>query len=494
MVFNFPSPSSSSDDFLDRDGGSDNNSDRGELNSSKMVFNLTTDSVSDTRDDDSDDNILDGGASNNIMFSLVSWLFGNSNFRRNGRELFQQRKVRIFSKLELANATKNYDYRNKLNDDRFSPVHRGTIAGDTVAVVKKLKDVDKSLLNTEFQSELEILINIRCKSVVKLKGICLKTRIPTLVYEYIPNGTLFQHIHQKTSTILKSWEDRFRIAAEVALALNHMHSQAESPIIHGNIKSANILLDQNNSVKISDFGTSVLISPEHRHIVATRKKDSLSYIDPEYLINQMLTIQSDVYSFGVVLVELLTRKKPNATEPKNPIPIIHRFITSVREMRLVDFEGTTSSAKGDTCESLADFEDTTSSAKGDTCESLANFEDTTSSVKRDTGDPLSDVIDFEDASPIEKERVQRVAKIAERCLEQSGANRPPMSEVAQQLADITTVEGENEDPPRRHRCCRKSLLPCQADPNGDIKLAFLSERIMILKANGMQENCPAMPR
>ncbi|KAF8022396.1 hypothetical protein BT93_F0051 [Corymbia citriodora subsp. variegata] len=380
------------------------------------------------------------------------------NFKRNGGEFFQERKVRIFPELELAKATNNYNDCNKLSNNSFGSVYKGTleehrdtmVIRDTVVVVKKPKDVDKSLLNTKFQSELEILMNIRCKNVVKLKGICLETKIPSLVYEYVPNGTLLEHIHPaestrfKSSTIFNSWKSRFKIAAEAALALDYMHSSIQPPIFHGNIKSANILLDGNNSVKISDFGTSILISPEHRHIIATQKKDSLGYIDPEYLITGELTIQSDVYSFGVVLVELLTRKKLNATEPKlnasepkNSITTIHRFISSVREMRAL---------KDDTHESLADCEDTTSSLKRDTRESLFDFEDTTSSVKRDTGDPLSDVIDFEGASPDEKERVRRVAEIAERCLEQSGANRPQMNEVARLLADIATVEGENEDP------------------------------------------------
>ncbi|KAF7849827.1 hypothetical protein BT93_L0249 [Corymbia citriodora subsp. variegata] len=315
-----------------------------------------------------------------------------TNFSQNGGEFFLERKVRIFLELELAKATNNYNYRNKLSDDRFSSVHRGTIAGDTVVVVKKPKDEHKSIINGEFQHELEFLMKRSHRNVVKLKGICLETRIPLLVYEYIPNGTLFQHIHQNTSTVLKSWEDRFRIATEVALALDHMHSQAKPPIVHGNIKSANILLDQNNSVKISDLGTLVLISPEHRHIVVTQKKDSLGYIDPEYLITGMLKTQSDVYSFGVVLVELLTRKKPYVIETgKNTI---HRFISSVK------------------------------------------------------GDTLSEVIDFEGASEDEMEGVRSVAEIAVRCLDQSGASRPAMSEVAEQLVSISPsskVEEENED-------------------------------------------------
>ncbi|XP_039171266.1 wall-associated receptor kinase 2 [Eucalyptus grandis] len=329
----------------------------------------------------------------------MRWRLRKINFRKNGGELMKNRKVPIFTESKLAKATNP----KKLRSDGFGFVYKGTleeqygtvVVRDTVVVVKKPKDMDRSLLNKDFQHELEILMNISCKNVVKLKGICLETKIPSLVYEYIPNGSLFQLIHQNKSTI--SWEKRFKIAAEAALALNYMHSKIQSPIFHGNIKSANILLDQNNSVKISDFGTSVLISPKHRHIVATQKKDSLAYIDPEYLVTGMLTPQSDAYSFGVVLVELLTGKELFVTESEKSFNTIHCFISSVK------------------------------------------------------GDTLSDVINFEGASEYEMERIRTVAKIAVKCLDQSGANRPAMSHVAQQLASInpsSTVEEENEEPER----------------------------------------------
>ncbi|XP_010061792.1 wall-associated receptor kinase 4 [Eucalyptus grandis] len=344
----------------------------------------------------------------------IQWRLKKINFRRNGGELLKQHKVRIFTEWELAKATNNYDDRKKLGNNHFGSVHKGTLLNrkgtlvkhvETVVVVKKPKDVDKSLLNKDFQRELEILMNVSCKNVVKLKGICLETRIPLLVYEYIPNGTLFRLIHQSELTI--SWEQRFKIAAEAALALNYMHSSIQPPIFHGNIKSANILLDQNNLVKISDFGTSVLISPEHRHIVATQKKDSLVYIDPEYLVTGMLTTQSDVYSFGVVLVELLTGKKLYVTEPGKSINTIHRFISSMK------------------------------------------------------GDTLYDVINFEGASEDEMERVRTVAEIAVKCLDQSGTNRPAMSDVAQQLANInpsSTFEEENEESEREVNADKLSTL------------------------------------
>ncbi|XP_010064648.2 wall-associated receptor kinase-like 1 [Eucalyptus grandis] len=328
----------------------------------------------------------------------MRWRLRKINFKQNGGELMKNRKVPIFTESKLAKVTNNNDDHKKLRNDGFGSVHKGTleehngtvVVRDTVVVVKKPKDMDKSLLNKDFQRELEILMNISCKNVVKLKGICLETRIPSLVYEYIPNGTLFKLIQQNELT----WEQCFKIAAEAALALDHMHSTTQPPIFHGNIKLANILMGRNNSVKISDFGTSVLISPEHRHIIAIQKKDSLHYINLEYLVTGMLKIQSDVYSFGVVLMELLTGKKLHVTESEKSINTIHRFICSVK------------------------------------------------------GDMLSDVINFEGASEDEIEGLRTIAEIAVKCLDQSRANRPTMSNVVQQLANInpsSTVEEENEE-------------------------------------------------
>ncbi|XP_048129867.1 wall-associated receptor kinase 3-like isoform X2 [Rhodamnia argentea] len=351
------------------------------------------------------------GASISITWK---WRIRKINFRRNRGKHLKQQRVRIFTEAELAKATGNYDESNKLGEGSFGSVYRGRIAGDanTVLAVKKPKDVHKSLIKKEFQDELKAVMRTNRKNVVKLSGICLETRIPLLAYEYVPNGTLFQHLHQNASTILKSWKNRLRIAAEAALALAYMHSCAEPAIVHGNIKSANILMDENYSVKVSDFGTSVLISPEHIHIVATKIEGTLGYIDPEYLTTGKLTIKSDVYSFGVVLMELLTGKKPTSyiTKSGEPISIIHCFVSSVKDKTLSD---------------------------------VINFE--VSSVKDKT---LSDVINFEAANEDEIKRVGMVAEIAVKRLHQSGAKRPAMQEVAQQLAGInpsSTDEEKNEE-------------------------------------------------
>ncbi|XP_058069714.1 wall-associated receptor kinase 3-like [Magnolia sinica] len=240
-------------------------------------------------------------------------------FRQNGGLLLRQypspskgtsiKHIKIFSARDLIKATGNFDSSRIRGSGGQGSFYMGTQEDGLIIAVKKSEEVGQEQVD-QFINELVILGQIDHKNIVKLLGCCLETQVPLLIYEFISGCTLYQKLHDDPNlTIQLSWKDRLRVAREIAEALSHLHGCISMPIFHRDVKSSNILLDENFTAKLADFGVCRLV-PIDKIRVSPTVKGTIGYLDPEYFKTEKLTEKSDVYSFGVVLLELLSGRKP----------------------------------------------------------------------------------------------------------------------------------------------------------------------------------------
>ncbi|KAG2592522.1 hypothetical protein PVAP13_5NG557500 [Panicum virgatum] len=219
----------------------------------------------------------------------------------------QLKGARLFSFDELKTCTNNFAENNEIGSGGYGKVYKGILADGTSVAIKRAEYGSKQGA-LEFKNEIELLSRVHHKNLVSLIGFCYEKGEQMLVYEYVSNGTLRQNLQARG--IYLDWKKRLRIALGSARGLAYLHDLANPPIIHRDVKSTNILLDDNFKAKVADFGLSKLVADTEKGHVSTQVKGTLGYLDPEYYMTQQLSEKSDVYSFGVVMLEILSGRLP----------------------------------------------------------------------------------------------------------------------------------------------------------------------------------------
>ncbi|PRQ38417.1 putative protein kinase RLK-Pelle-LRR-IX family [Rosa chinensis] len=214
--------------------------------------------------------------------------------------------------LVLRQVTNNFSEDNILGRGGFGVVYKGELHDGTKIAVKKMESVavgTKGLMNG-FQAEISVLTRVRHRHLVALLGYCINGNERLLVYEYMAQGTLTQHLFdwRENGVTPLTWKQRVTIALDVARGVEYLHSLAQQSFIHRDLKPSNILLGDAMRAKVADFGL-VKNAPDGKYSVETRVAGTFGYIAPEYAATGKVTTKVDVYAFGVVLMELMSGRK-----------------------------------------------------------------------------------------------------------------------------------------------------------------------------------------
>ena len=263
-----------------------------------------------------------------------------------------------FTFAQLEAATKGFALEAKIGEGSFGAVYRGKLPDGREVAIKRASESGPRARRFQekesaFRSELAFLSRLHHKHLVGLVGYCEEDEERLLVYEYMKNGALYDHLHPKTSTaapspVASSWKLRIKILLDASRGIEYLHSYAVPPIIHRDIKSSNILLDGGWTARVSDFGLSLMgplepppsLEPEEddddatavtrsrsrsksksQHLTVMKAAGTVGYMDPEYYGLHHLTVKSDVYGFGVVMLESLTGRRAIFKEAEGGSPV-----------------------------------------------------------------------------------------------------------------------------------------------------------------------------
>lgn len=294
-------------------------------------------------------------------------------------------------------ATDNFSEEMIIGIGGFGKVYKGILRDGTKVAVKRGNHQSNQGFS-EFMTEIEMLSKFRHRHLVSLIGYCDEMDEMIIIYEYMENGTLKNHLYGSDLPKL-NWRQRLEICIGSARGLHYLHTGSEKAIIHRDVKSANILLDENLMAKVADFGLSKDGPEFDQTHVTTAVKGSFGYLDPEYLTRQQLTEKSDVYSFGVVMLEILCGMP--VIDPSRPREKVNLIEWVINELK-----------------------------KGN----------------------LETVVDPHIKEGLKPESLQKFAETAEKCLAGCGLDRPTMGDVLWNLEYALQLQRKEETTSQNHNC------------------------------------------
>ncbi|XP_061997206.1 probable L-type lectin-domain containing receptor kinase S.5 [Rosa rugosa] len=219
---------------------------------------------------------------------------------------------REFSYRELKKATNNFDDKHKLGQGGFGVVYRAVLAKeDNLEVAVKMFSRDEVKGRDDFLAELTIINRLRHKHLVRLLGWCHKNGMLLIVYEYMPNGSLDNHLFSGPENTTLGWKQRYKIVTGVASALHYLHNEYDQRVVHRDLKASNIMLDTHFNARLGDFGLArALDNEKNSYAELEGVPGTMGYIAPECFHTGKATCESDVYGFGAVVLEVVCGQRP----------------------------------------------------------------------------------------------------------------------------------------------------------------------------------------
>lgn len=266
-----------------------------------------------------------------IIFFIRRRTISRSRSRVN-RQFYEAKGITIpiYTYKDIEKATNSFSDKQRLGTGAYGTVYSGKLHNGEWVAIKRIKHRSDGDNIDQVMNEIRLLSSVSHPNLVRLLGCSVDKDEQILVYEFMPNGTLSQHLRKERGNGLP-WLVRLTIATETAQAIAYLHSNLDPPIYHRDVKSSNILLDYSFKTKVADFGLSRLGIMESSHI-STAPQGTPGYLDPEYHQNFHLSDKSDVYSFGVVLIEIITAFKAlDFSRPQNEVNLASLAVDRIKK-------------------------------------------------------------------------------------------------------------------------------------------------------------------